>query len=800
MRLDPHYDHIDDQHAYLVRPVSDVDSAMGKGEGIGFYQRASLFPLALFKESLTKTVNWTHPVTVSGKVKKLFFHLSQRSGHSQVACQEIQVELHKIPNAAYVKIEQRHIARLFFPALYTPAMASSPDARKVPKAVLEEMFDIMRESICNLQPAEEGHWPPNYDTEMTRQTKVGKVPPGSSTYIIAEHLLGSWSKDVLRKVRARLWGSGAFWLDQFRGLRAANVTEGCDLPDNVDDLFERLNLRTVPGMLDYDQWRFDFATELRWDNRVLLWRKDAVPFIMGKLLLLSDADAEVVGETTAFHWDTAAQINEVGGFRYLPPVRDQDRSGIHYVQAYCTEKTLTYQVSKDSNSLGLTFLDVVKNGGDDYCTQVGKILSDAADSAAGWAARLEIRLSGHNFAAAQRLAFSDDEVQKILFAFDTKVWFRFKALRLFVLGDLLYRWFLGDDASIRAEPHAVHLVLACIWAINALNNRPKDMSSERTLAASLCPHQVDRARSVPVFDHYGIAFFAKLTFHLARNSGIPFLPLDTLEPEAMQRIAGNDIVVTGRGFEGTLRRPAQKRAPPPSSSSSGNHRSSKKSHTNNKVAAPELTQMPDGVENPFDLDNLGIAWSGRGSLQQKVFRIYLQFLADVVHKLPNPKGHVSYYRQDKAKMIGNYGGEIFKRVNVADVFNQCAFSPAQQNTWDNVVNSFWPESPPAKAGRNVQNWGQLNYRKTWFALCRELDEDDRDMVLKQVIDVCHSQLVWLPRTSIERVWTTKRNELKSGMVIHSDSGRFESACPHIALNPNLQGTFEPALVVDLSAW
>lgn len=60
--------------AFLVEAYSDIDSAMGKGSAIGFRHRASIFPVGLFKETLTKTVNWTHKIVMGGTVSSRDFY------------------------------------------------------------------------------------------------------------------------------------------------------------------------------------------------------------------------------------------------------------------------------------------------------------------------------------------------------------------------------------------------------------------------------------------------------------------------------------------------------------------------------------------------------------------------------------------------------------------------------------------------------------------------------------------------------------------------------------------------------
>jgi hypothetical protein len=77
VRINMHYDALEQEDAELmVDMYSDLDSAMGKGDQVGFASRATVYLLGRFKESLTKSAHWKHEVSVRGQVSK--YHLEQR--------------------------------------------------------------------------------------------------------------------------------------------------------------------------------------------------------------------------------------------------------------------------------------------------------------------------------------------------------------------------------------------------------------------------------------------------------------------------------------------------------------------------------------------------------------------------------------------------------------------------------------------------------------------------------------------------------------------------------------------------
>jgi hypothetical protein len=714
----------------------------------------------------------------------------------------MQMDLHKIPNVAILKIEDRHVSRLFLPAIFNEKMIRNAEERKVPIEILRDLYLIMRTVLVDLQPAEAGHLSATYDAEVTRQSRGGQIAPGNSTHLIPAHLLVRFSKDVLQAVRALQWGRGAFWFDQFRGLRGANVSTFDELPDSVEDIFQRLHIPIVPGANNWADWRFDVAVEMQMKGQVMQWRRDSFPMLVEKLLLMSPADAEALVETEAFKVDLSAQLTQVAGFRYEASDGEVARHGVHYCQAYSSEKHSTYQSGADSNSLTMSFADVVRNGGDLYCKKVLKVFTDTAlqlDST--WNARLEIRVSGDKYAEIKaRLRFTPTELAQSLFSTATKMWFCFKSLRLVALCDLIMFWYSSPNWENRCSEDALHLVLACIWSVNALNSRPVDFVGERQLADSVCPHRLVRTGEwQPERDFYGIHFFAAISVHMGRNDGVAFFPMANMTMEDLQRVAGNEVALS------TLRTTLTKRTVGSASSGVGAAASgppTKKARTTtNRTPAPTVSRIPAGdEENLFDLDEQGIQVANVPSLNDKATWLLYQFMRDVANKFVDAKKGPSYTRNDLQEMNAVHYHQIFSRSNTADVFRVVAYAPASTAAFQSAWDAFWPHQH-LNRGQGNQNWSQFLYLKEWDTLRTMTTAADWQAIHSQMWQVCKRRFAWLPLPG-DRAWTSRQRSVKGEITIRSDTAGFSGPCPIIVLNPHFTKTqdFIPEVALALKDW
>jgi hypothetical protein len=674
-------------------------------------------------------------------------------------------------------------------------MAKNAEARKVPKERLEDIFRMFTTTLISMQPSEQAHLAESYDAEMTRQSQIGRVPPGQGTHAIAPKHVADLTARVLSLVRRQHWGRNAFYLNTFRGMRSANVSTLDDLPHSPEDIIlNRYEIKVLPLRIDWKTWYFDIGLELMLDSHVLMFRRDSLAMMLQKLLHIGEADAEAIVHTSKFEWDSAAQLFDAGGFRYEPPKNEQDACGVTYLQAYCTEKHQIYSLGKDKNSALINFKDVMENGAAKYTKDLISAWSDMALASSSWNARVEIRLRGDKLHLSERLEFRTEDTIRCLFMFPTPAWFRFKCIRLYALGDIVWFWFTCEDNVTKSHADSLHLLMASIWSINALNSRPSDWASDRALSDAVCPHRLDRTDNiwVPVHDHQGLHFLAGLNYRCNTNDGVGYLSGRTLDMGVLQSLAGHNYSLTD------LKRTMLKR---PSANTPKSQPVAKRSNTGaNKTKPVKLTAVPEGFVNPFNLDEEDFDMDNDTTFKDRLALLLCQFQFDIMFKFPIHKNTPTYERVDRNKLVQELWPKAMSRVNVADVFQLCAFAQASDDRWTRCFNMFFPDNKYT-FDLASQNWKEFNFAPLWTAHKASMNTRQWKAFRKELLRVWHESIAWAPLPGIDRAWTTKKNDRGQGVTARSDDGEWTGACPIIVLNPRFQGSrYDARTVTDPDDW
>jgi hypothetical protein len=796
VKIDPYVDAITQDTVNAIMCSEDIDSAIGVGDCIPFKMMGALYMIPNFKDTLTQSVHWTHTFqTDIDGVSGCCFKAPRRlrlNNESQVL-RSVHVPLHKIPNVGYIKIADRHIGRIFLPALYN----KEGDAA-VSTQVLVEIFEVMHYHCVELQGMEDGHIPPTYDAEMSRQTFHGSQP-GTSSVMIRPADMVQFTRTVLHQIRQEPWGRNAFWFNQFRGFRAGTsiaINEGTAFgPASATEAFERMSLECVPDLIIPKDWRFDLGWEVHCEGEVLHWRCDAFPQMLAQWLQVSDPDASSMCKSASFNFDSAAQLHDVGGFRYEPSRSDGERSGVTYMQAYCTESHLVHKPGERHSALNVTFSDVVKDGAQAYCKRMIGIFTDAEWTSAN--ARAEVRVTGDRLTEiAARVPFTSEKLLTLLIDFPAGFWFRFKSLRLAAIGMLLNHWFTAKDVDNRVSLDALQLAAVLIWSANALNNRPEDMASERALASSICPARFNHGEWEVEYNHYGLHLIASISFHPLRNSGIAFVNTPLLEPEVLQKLMGNQYNIAGlkRILEGNKRSAA--RGDP-----AGSTTLVKRRRITNKSQA-ETATLPAGAANPFRLEEDGYDLPGsddppsdddarqqrnsarrRRGLNEIVWSCWCQFLKDVLHKFPQPNNvgpHAqdAYHRWPQSE-LENHSDKALQRVNLADVFTRVRTQ--NSNVWREMFEIWFPNSQVDTGSTSQQYWQAFQYLTDYFRLRSLLSKEAWDAVRAALRRQFDSQLAWVPKANTERPWWTSKKR-HTGTTYHGEPYGTQHPCPVVALN------------------
>jgi hypothetical protein len=705
------------------------------------------------------------------------------------------VDISHIPHVAYIKCLDRVTAYLILPDLYNATMAKNAEARKVPKERLEEIFKMFTSVLITLQPSEQAHLTETYDAEISRQSQMGRAPPGQGTHAIAPQLVSILTSRVLKLVRREPWGRNAFYLNVFRGMRSANVSTLEEVPRSPEDIIRnRFGIAVLPHLINWKHWYFDLGLELMLDGHVLMFRRDSLPFLLQKLLHIAEVDADAIVHTSKFEWDSAAQLYDAGGFRYEPSKEDQDVCGVTYVQTYPTEKHPIYAMSNSNSTALITFKDVMNNGAADYVERLIATWSDMSLAATSWNARTEIRVRGDKLHLTERLTFDAADLVRCLFMFPTSAWYRFKCIRLYGLSEPLMFWHRCTDPGTKSHLDSLQLVLACIWSINALNSRPLDWASNRALSDEVCPHERDRTDGTwrPVHDYQGLHFLAGISYSCNSNNGVGYLIGRTLDMASLQNLAGNAFSL------GDLKRLLLKR---PSTTDAVSQPAKRSNLGSNKGKPSKFNAIPGDFVNPFNLDEAFFETEGNETQSERLALILCQFQYDVIFKMPIHLHPPTYERINRMKLVQNLWPKAMYRRNIADVFRLCAFSDPSDALWDSCFEGFFPEVV-YKFDLMAQNWRDFNFPSLWMSEKVLMTKDRWNAMRAELYKVWCEQITWAPLPSSDRAWTTKTNKRTTSTKLHSDDGQWTGACPIIVLNPRIypRPFYDADVAVAASEW
>jgi hypothetical protein len=254
--------------------------------------------------------------------------------------------MHSIPNIALGKVANWSVIRVFFPRMY-----SVLESKKVPTADLESIYNrCLRPVVQRLMFNQATHWPPNYRTAMqTSQDRAGRLHFGSLD--IPSHVLHDFCHSYLNSLETL--GNkfrDAYFGHELRGWKAAtvhNLEQEADEPQELGAAYERVvaleDLTRVLRMeeINPEQWLIDVGLEFGVPGMVVTWRTLGHEALVRFLLPNLDNPGRVVSRSKKYYVDPQMHLKDLAGFRWSPGTHSEL---IHYIQAYTTEKTISYQL------------------------------------------------------------------------------------------------------------------------------------------------------------------------------------------------------------------------------------------------------------------------------------------------------------------------------------------------------------------------------------------------------------------------------------------------------------------------
>ena len=207
--------------------------------------------------------------------------------------------------------------------------------------------EVLRPALVMIDAEQFGHWPPSYTAaERTARDSLGQyhfgtvdIPVENISELVVEMKL------LMANIREF---AGAFFYHEARGMKGGSVHD----PGDDDDA--RAALDEVCDVFDWNaitpemrnQFYIDIGIEIRRPGHVVQWRRKHHKNIIRTLLpSATDAQCKAVIESPTFMEDPASQLSEYAGFRVPLRTRGQGE-GIVYMNLYCTEKQVHYQLHK----------------------------------------------------------------------------------------------------------------------------------------------------------------------------------------------------------------------------------------------------------------------------------------------------------------------------------------------------------------------------------------------------------------------------------------------------------------------
>ncbi|EIW75347.1 hypothetical protein CONPUDRAFT_66042, partial [Coniophora puteana RWD-64-598 SS2] len=335
------------------------------------------------------------------------------------------VQMNLIPNIAFGRVANRHIVRIFFPALYRSGQPAF-----FPNALLHVFYDkCLRPAVYAVLQPHASYWPTSYKTALEKARTVnGTLVFGSLD--VPAHELDALAEALMHNLdNVDRSFAGAYFGHELRGWKSMTMFSDEDVDDvyrGLDRLTDCLRLEDLDTEND---WQVDVGIEISSPDHVVTWREDSHSHILSDLLpSLSDERINRIMASRSFHEDPVMQLGRVSGFRADIPFYGR-RHNISYIQAYTTEKALSYQLHQGLFRTRSPHLLLNRSNHDKLLSdmmRMGVILLEAAaedgtSRPQSGSARLEIRVPLAN-ADTRALRMSHARIASSVYRIPATVW------------------------------------------------------------------------------------------------------------------------------------------------------------------------------------------------------------------------------------------------------------------------------------------------------------------------------------------------------------------------------------------
>ncbi|KAG6370137.1 hypothetical protein JVT61DRAFT_12439 [Boletus reticuloceps] len=778
----------------------DYDSLIGISKDLPFTTHLELMPVPPYKLTLSSP-NHLNGTAIENNVQQL-------------------VPMHTIPNFAFAKVTNRSVVRVFLPRMYRLR-----ETRAIPSTDMELIYDqCLRPLIQHHLPNMYTHWPASYASALTLyRDSRGQIHPGSLD-IPAELLFTFGPEYLTRLAELKPYFRDAYFVHEFRGWKGITVHDPYSGADRQAALDKMLHFLDWPRIQESD-WHVDVGFEIGVPGSVVTWRHTGHRFLLAHCLpTLHEGDIEVLLNRKT-EMDHQMHLKDLTGFR-CQPGRKGSRDKVSYIQAYTTEKTMSYQLH---NGLFKPFDPVIALTNKNLeatakkIEQMSKVLfacsgdhvaneddgsSDREDldqTPQDGTARIEVRVQlGEALTAL--ISIPDPVIDHSIVAIPSRYWWYFKWYRLASINTVL-RNLAASTARNRQSDSVVGLAGLVIWILNGLYRRPDPRFN--SLAAEACQHiPVDYDQQDPDIEDLrplmydaGLYFVCDIVADSTLTLRLPFHK--AMSDDAIRRAFGRDLLEI-RSMIGVAIPDVQRRTGVPDRTA---NRSSRVTLRVDDIRPAEraVPQIDDRLLHNIQRRHPAVARGpdvehfrthGGGTRDGQMLRaqpagsddfirtiktLLEQMFHDILQESPNQRSALgrawtnipSHRRPEQATE------QLYKSFAVPFIAVQYTF--CDEKEWQKRFDHFFPLQRP---DRRPQNFPKCRYYQDWMVLIDTLTPSSLQRV-RATLQTEFDKLIWVPFTGADRMWETRTKEKSRGWLHLPQTKKWEG--PHIAFSPHARG-------------
>ncbi|PPQ97407.1 hypothetical protein CVT26_006809 [Gymnopilus dilepis] len=465
--IEAHQNSMRGENIPLLRVTRDYDSILGISEHILSKKNVTINILPNFSESLSKNVH---------------INYTFRNDKGRFTA-----PIHTIPNICIGKFGVRTSIRILFIGLYSKDRQS----HYLSKEECNEFYEKgLLPTLIHFLGNRAGDLPATLELERFRaQNRSGHLAFG--TRMLPDYAVddfGNFLREALGS-RGVEWAENLVFLHEIRGVKNATF----HTPNEIAADTALSEFLEEYGISDYDvlsnaNWYIDVGIEVASEDRsCLAWRTDAHNLIVRELGRLSPSRADSITKpgSSQYYRDLTSHMTEVSGFRMSPGSRSRGEFDIQYMQAYTTDKALTYRPDGPYTGKYITVKQILDRKAETYLDNLYKLYLTSAKTNFS-CARLEVRVP-LSYATRALNGFLNMRFERYLFSFPRRAWWGFRAYRALAFKYVLEWQFSGIRGSMKHRS-ALLLTAAAPWFLNSLHSTPDTGPSSRELMNAILPH------------------------------------------------------------------------------------------------------------------------------------------------------------------------------------------------------------------------------------------------------------------------------------------------------------------------